>query len=804
MRADFRSALRLIARNPAFTVTAVTTLAIGIAVNTIVFTLIDALVLRPMPVRGADRIVRIYPVDARGRRQNLFSIAEYQALRDSSIVGGLVAYVPLVVTLGGDEPQDLLAYAVSDNYLSVLGIDPALGRTFGAPEARGRDGSAVAIISDRFWARHFGSDRAAVGSTIRLNGRTVVIVGIGPSQFMGTEPLAPDVWIPLTLESLAFPGVDPSTVDDVRSVLVLGRLARGDSNPSIARAMTTVVQNRAGSMTEPERTAAIRLERGTFFTIDPALRPLIALVTGAVALLLLIACANIANLVLARAVSRQREIAVRLALGAHRWQVVRQLVIESTVVAIIGGAGGLLISGWTLRLLYPIGLSLVPFQWASVVLDLTPDWRVFLFTLLLALVAGVAFGLGPALQASSPVLVSALHDDAPVAGTGVRRSRLRNALAVAQIALCMILLVGSALLARGLRRAEALDVGFRTSGVMFADFDPVRQGYTAARARQFSDDLAQRATRIPGVTAVGVTSHVPLTGGIRRTRVEIGGRAPEEWCNYAVVSPGYFATLDIPIVAGRNFTGADSSGNPPVAIVSAALARRFWPGETVLGRTVTSPAFGAVTVVGIVRDASDSALWREKELAVYLPAQSRTSPGHLSLIMHTNGDPLAAASALRTAARTLDRDLRVTVMPLADVLQLWILPSRVAAIAGATLGGLAVVLAAVGLYGVLAYLVSRRTREIGIRIALGADRRDVYGLVLADAARLIAIGLGLGLIGALAATRLLAGLLFGVSESDPLTFAAVSVFLVFVAFCAVAAPARRATRVDPITALRVS
>jgi putative ABC transport system permease protein len=272
--------------------------------------------------------------------------------------------------------------------------------------------------------------------------------------------------------------------------------------------MIAVVQNRTGSVNEPERAAAIRLERGTFFTIDPAIGPLIALVTGAVALLLLIACANIANLLLARAVSRQREIAVRLALGAHRWQVVRQLVIESTVVAIIGGAGGLLISGWTLRLLYPIGLSLVPFQWASVVLDLTPDWRVFLFTLLLALVAGVAFGLGPALQASSPVLVSALHDDAPVAGTGVRRSRLRNALAVAQIALCMILLVGAALLARGLRRAEALDVGFRTSGVMFADLDPVRHGYTAVRARQCSDDLAQRATRIPGVTAVGLTSHV--------------------------------------------------------------------------------------------------------------------------------------------------------------------------------------------------------------------------------------------------------------------------------------------------------
>jgi predicted permease len=564
-----------------------------------------------------------------------------------------------------------------------------------------------------------------------------------------------------------------------------------------------VARRLAADHPAPGRPVAAVVAAGTFFTIDPGLRPIILLVLCIVGLVLAIAAANVANLILARTAARQRELAVRLAMGATRWRLVRQLVTESLTVSVLGGTAGLLLSMWTLRFLYPIGLSLLPFAWGSVVLDLAPDVRVFAYTVAIALGAGILLGLAPALQASTPHITGALHDDGTMIGGRMRRSRLRQGLVIVQIAVCLVLLVGAGLLARGLQRARSLDLGFDAAGVVFTRYDLRRHGYTGARAADLNALLVETAAGVRGVTAVALTSHVPLDGGVKRTTVSAGGSGARVWCTTTTVTAPYFDALKIPVIAGRAFGEDESRQGAPVAMISAGLAARFWPGVDPIGRQLDADGLTVpLTIVGVVRDASDSSLWRDKEMSLYVPLGPRSDPREVHLLARTSGDPAAVLMALRQRARTLDRRLKFEATPLDTVLRLWILPSRVAAIAAAVLGCLAVVLASVGLYGVLAYTVSHRTREIGIRMALGARAGDVRRLVLAEGGRLIGIGLGAGLAGAVVIGRLLRRFVFDVSALDPLTFAIVPVLFCWVALAACYFPARRASRVEPLVALR--
>jgi predicted permease len=805
MLKDVRYAVRGLRRTPIFTAAAIATLALGIAVNTLVFTIINSLAFRPMPVRDAERVVRIYPMDGTGRRQNLFSYPDYVDLSTAvHAFEGIAGYIPVAVTAADrDEPREALAYAVSSSYFPLLGIHPSRGRSFSREEENDPGAGRVAVISHALWTGHFAASDAVLGTTVTLNGRPFTIVGVGPSRFMGTEPLEPDYWIPLSAQPIVGSEGDKRDDREFGSLLVVGRLRSNVSIDSAARSLSMATAKLAEVQPGPRRPSTVILAPGTFFTLEPDARSVLQLVLGVVALLLVIASANIANLVLTRAAGRRKETAVRIALGATRLRLGRQLLAESCLISVAGGVAGLLLSSWVLRLLYPVGLSLLPFQWATVVLDLTPDARVFGYTFALALVAGALFGMAPLLQTSTLSIAAGLRDQTALFGWQVRTSRIRNVLVVLQIAVCLMLIAGAALAARALQRARALDLGFSADGVVSVSVDIERHAYTRPAAAELYRRLADRASSVPGVRDVAFTTHVPLTGGVKRTVAGIEGLdASSTACTYSAVSPGYFRTLDIPIVAGRDFTAEEASAGTPVAIISDALARRFWPGSNAIGKRVTTPRTAVpLTIVGVARDATNGSLWREKEIALYVPTSLATSV-NLNLLVKTSGEVDAAARAIRSEAAAYDRSLRFKAEPLTDVLRLWILPSRVAAIAATILGVIGLAMASIGIYGVLAYTVSLRTREIGLRVALGANVRDVRRLVLADGARLMAAGVIVGLGGAAATIRLVAAALPGARALDVPAFAVAVAVIALVGMAACYLPARTAAAVDPLVALR--
>jgi predicted permease len=799
---DIRYALRTLRRSPLFAGSAIVTLGVGIAVNTIAFTLLNSLALRQMPVRDADRVVRLYPIDARGHRRNLFSYADYVDYRNAaSMFDDVTAYIPASVTMQLDgEAEDRIAYVVAPNYFTLLGFDPSMGRLFGPADEHAAD-PAIAVISHALWRTRFASDPTIAGRSIVINHRPFTIVGVGPSRFRGTEPLAPDVWVMTSAQRTVLPPDDLLSDRSAEWLLVVGRLKGSTSRNAAATALSATARHLATEYPGRDRPSAVTVVAGTFFTLDPGIWPVIILVLSIVGLVLAIACANVGNLVLARTTGRQREIAVRLAIGATRWRVVRHLMTESSIIGLAGGALGLLLTTWTLELLYPIGLSYVPAEWGAVVLDLSPDLRVFAYTLGLALTAGLLLGLAPALQSSSPRIASSLHDDGAMIGLRLRPGRPRSALVVLQVAVCVVLLVGAGLLTRGLQHVQSLDVGFRTSDVLFTEYDLRHQGYTVERAREFNRELAASAASAARGPAA-LTSHVPLHGGVRRTAARPEGHAEEITCTTTSVSRGYFETLDIAITRGRTFSDVEDREGAPVVIVSEGLAARFWPGVDPIGLklNVTSAAV-PLTVVGVVRDTTNATIWRDKEMSLYLP-QGLADQRDLHVMVRTAGDTGALASALRQRASALDRGVRFTATPLESLLRLWILPSRVAAAAAAILGLVALALASLGLYAVIANDVAHRTREIGVRVALGAKGGDVVRLILADGVRLVAAGLVIGIGAAAILGRLLRQFLFDVSALDPVTFLLIPAFLIAVGIAACYVPARRASRIAPLDALR--
>jgi predicted permease len=519
-----------------------------------------------------------------------------------------------------------------------------------------------------------------------------------------------------------------------------------------------------------------------------------------------IACANVMNLTLARATARQREIAVRVAIGAARWRIVRHLVAETLLVSMVAGAAGLLLSMWILRALYTIGQELWPFPWA-IALSLTPDVRVFTYTFGIAASAGLAFGLVPAWQMSAPGVTAALHDEGRMLGLRLSRSGIRRALVVLQLAACVVLLVAAGLLARGLRSARAFEFGFAPQHVVYAEYNLRRAGYSSVQAAVFTSELRARMERTPGVATVAFTSHIPLHGGVRRSNVRLadddGSRKEPLSSLYSVVSPEYFDVMSIPVVAGRNFVG-DAPADVSAVVISEGIARKFWPGSSAVGKTIViEPVKGPLTVVGVVRDAAGAALWRDKEMSLYLPLRQSADMRDMRVLVRTSGDTAAAAGALRRHAAAIDGGVALDAAPLETLLKFWMLPSRGAAIGATALGLVALAMASIGIYGVLAFTVTHRTREIGVRMALGADAADVRRLILRDGLVLIAMGLAAGIICARLAAPVLSGLLFDVKASDPLTFTIVPALLAAVALAACYVPARRASKLEPLTALRV-
>jgi predicted permease len=740
---------------------------------------------------------------------SFFSYAEYRAYRDRNhSLSGLAAYQPFVTAaLGGTEPRQVVGALTSCNYFDVLGIRPAAGRTFSVGECGAADSAAVAVLSDDLWRTAFGADPAIVGRTVSLNRARFVVIGIGPRGFVGTEAVAAAFWAPLTMQRVVLPAREFLNDDHLSWLVLLGRLAPG-AGLGRARADLAIIASQIDGL-EPGRTTRLDVRVATILP-QPEERMFVlgvgAIVLAAVSLVLLVACANVANLQLARAAGRRREMAVRLAIGAGRWRLVRQLLIESLIVAGVGGAVGTLVALWASAALVNAVLAHLPAGVPQIVVPVGPDFRVLAYSAVMTALTGIAFGLVPALGASRVDLVPALKQDegARPDGHGPRARLWRHGLVGMQVAVSMVLLLSAGLLARGLAHTYEVDPGFDASNAAVMSFDLEGGGYDEPRAAGLNRRLLERLMALPAVDRVSLARTTPLSDQHVEAVFSIPGESSPRQIELNYVSPAYFDMFRIPIVRGRNFSEAEQQHDAHVVIVTEAAARRLWPGANPLDKTLDSGdggASGVYRVIGVTRDAGVSRLGEQSPVYIYLSAGSGPQV-RMNVLAHFRGRFSPVASAMRAAARALDPDLPIQVSEVHDNLEVWRMPARVAVVASGCLGALALVLAAIGLYGVVAYTVSRRIREIGVRMALGADGRDVMMLIVGQTARPVVLGGVAGLVGAAGAAQVLSKLLFGVSPLDPLAFVAVPAFLLVVALAAAYVPARRAMRVDPIAALR--
>jgi predicted permease len=797
---DVRFALRLLAKHPAFTAIAIATLALGIGINTTAFTLLNAFVLRPLPVREPEALVRLHSFSREGRHQN-FSVAEYRDLRDrNDVFTGVFALNQLPVSIGdavaGRAATDYSLIApgyqfafgltVSGNYFDVLGAQPALGRLLLRDDDVTPGAHAVVVLSERFWRRQFGGDPTLVGRTIRMNGRPYEVVGIAPKEFVGTQPNVPDYWAPLAMRAeLAGDAYPERMYRDraYRQVSVYARVRPGVSPAQAQAAIDVLVR----AIAEGENvTARVALESAATFLPLKDFMPLVVPMSLALGLVLLVACTNVANLLLARAVGRQREIQIRLAVGSSYRRLLRQLLTESMVLAALGGIAGVFAARWAIAIGYPMVLAWIPLPsglMEGFTLRLDPDWRVFTYTLAASVAAGMLFGLAPAINTARANLASV-------------RSRFRDSLVVAQVAICLVLLVASGLLLRSMWFVEAIDPGFPTArlyaaspGLVGGESNPSLE--PAARER-----LATRLAELSGVDSVSGCFKQPLSGmspqaGVDGTLARVG---------YNHVGSRYFRTVGIPLLRGRDFTDVEATSDAAVAIVSDTAATRLWPGQDALGKTIRLSDDGRLRqVIGVSRDARVGLLWRPEDAFVYLPIGNR--PAYVIFRAPAWSLPVAEAT-LRSEAAQVHPALKAPVRAIADSLDLAAAPFRFLAGVAGLIAALTLVLAAVGLYGVVSFMVSQRTREIGIRMALGARSRVVMRAVFLSAFRPVGVGVGIGLLGGLAFARLLAVALMGIKPFDAVAFASTSLLMCMVAGLATWLPARRAARVDPMLALR--
>jgi putative ABC transport system permease protein len=801
---DVRYALRVLGKNPVFTATAVLTLALGIGMNTAIFSIFDAMALRPVKLPGSTPALTIYQ-DMRGdfRRDmiggpSLFSFPEYVDYRDNNhVFSAVTAYMPEFHALADADVTPVHGQLAACNYFSTLGVTPARGRGFAPNECTAPGAGPVVVISDAFWRGHFGADPHVLGRTVKLNRVPLTIIGVAPASFAGTEIVASSFWVPLSMQWSLWGHTEPTPFavrENLAWLTLIGRLRPGVTIDQ-ARADLAVIAGRRDAEYK-DRFTTVSLGEPSYFGDSEKHRVILAIGTVflvAVGLVLLIACANVANLFLARAATRQREIAVRLAIGASRAQIIRQLLVESLLIAFAGGLLGTALSFSAARALVAVLLAspgIEPFT-----ISVAPDLRVFSYALLLVLAAVLVFGLLPALQSTRPDVNSALKEGSQV---GASRSRLRGTLVGIQVAVSMVLLVSAGLLLRGLSHAQSADPGFLTANVTTITFDLHAEGYTPARAVAFQHELSAWLGTLPGVVATSHATAAPLAGRHYVTTFSSPGGAQDKQMEYNRVSRGFFASVGIPIVRGRDFAPTEADGN--YVIVSEAGARTLWPGQDPIGRTVHGEH--NYTVVGVARDAQVSELGRPHEPFVYIAASDSDALDIGTIIVRSAGPQPAIASTLHAAVLAMDRDLHLSVAPLRDNMRSYVEASQFLAAISGTLAGLALLLASLGIYGTVAFMVARRTREIGIRIALGARATSVVAYMAAQTMRTVLIGAGIGLVLCLGVTRVLERVLFGVSPLDAVAWIGVPAFLIGVALVASYLPARRAASVDPLVALR--
>jgi predicted permease len=799
----------MIAKAPGFTLLATLALALGICANTTIFSFINGLILRPLTgVTDPDRLVAVFTSDYSSGLYGGSSYPDYVDLRDQAdVFENLAAFDQTVLNMSGkNEAERLRGFVVTGNYFNVLGIRAQLGRTLQPSDDQPANAAPV-VISDSLWQRRFSADPGVVGKTLRLNDNLYTIVGVTEPSFRGLQlGLPPEFWLPTT----ANPDFTRGRRDD-RGTQLIGRLKPAVSLDQAQTQLTTIAMRLAqaypdtnlGTIDRPKEPRAMTVVRQSRVRPEAqiAIKRISLLLFAVVGLVLLIACANVANLLLARASTRRREIAVRLALGASRGRLIRQLLTESLLLALLGGVAGMLATQWTVRLLP----QFFPANDANG-LDLSIDWRVLVFTFGVSLLTGLLFGLAPALQATRLNLLPALKAEA--SGYGQRRLRiaLRDVLVIAQLAMSLVLLVSAGLFVRSLRQALTFDPGFATEKLLAASMETRGARMNEQQEREFYQQTLERVGSLPGVQSVTLSMFVPISGGGARRNTKLEGYEPQPnedtELNTNTIGPSYFSTMGIPIVAGRDFDKQEREGSPLVVIVNEELARRYYGGNAVGKRLQIGSRVPPREIVGVVRTAKYRHLREEPLPFIYIPFGQEFQSG-MTLLVRTKGDPEEVVGSLHNEMRALNKDVPLfSVQTMSERIGGELAADRMIAVLLSVFGGGALLLAAIGIYGVMGYAVAQRTHEIGIRLALGAEQRDILRLIVGQGMFLIVIGAAIGLGLALAATQVLKSLLFGVSATDPLTFASVIVVLVGVALLACYLPARRATKVDPLEALR--
>jgi predicted permease len=806
---DLRYSLRMILKAPGYAAVAILTLALGIGANTTIFSWINSTLLNPVPGLASPNEVVALSLGKSVENPFPFTYPDYEAMRDGQrSFSGLTVFntTPMSLT-GKGKPERVWGVVASGNYFDVLGVRPILGRGFLPAEDEKPNGAPVAVISYRMWQTHFGGDPLVVGRTMDINQHSYTIVGVTPAIFQGSQTgLRSDLWLPIMMESQIVPQGDLLHDYHYFWLFALGRLKPGVTAEQAQQEMTTRIQRVAKDHPQEHKghdTVSIYpmwrapFSANAFFSL---LLPMLMAIAGVV---LLLACANVANLMLVRSTARRREIAIRMSLGASRWRLVRQLLVESLVLSLAGGAIAMLITFWTAGSM----MKFIPQTDFPIALNIRTDRAVLFATLLISLLTGVIFGILPALRASGEAPVSVLKEDSGSASGGRAKARLASGLVVAQISLSLLLLVCAGLFIRSFVSAQQVNPGFNSHGVLLTSYDLFQAGYSEADGIEFNRQLVAKLEALPGVRSAALTSRVPLAFGGGSTSVTPEGylEHPNESMEtqVGIVTPNHFKVLELPLVKGRDFTSQDTKTTQRVAIVNEYFVDRYWPHQEGLGKQVRSDLTNEwFTVVGVARNSKVNTLNESPTPFIYLPLY-QVYRASTMVTVRVAGDPLGYATSVEKTIHQLNADVvlyDVTTLETREQVASFV--QRLAGTFVGAFGLLALVLAAVGIYGVTAYTTRQRTHEIGIRMALGASKRDILRLVLGHGMQLTLLGVGLGLAVSFALTRYLSSLLLGVTSTDALTFSSVAILLCAVSLFACFIPARRAMRVDPMVALR--
>jgi predicted permease len=806
--ADVRYSIRSLLKSPGLTLAAVLSLGLGIGANTTIFTWVQAVLLRPIPVAADPDAIRVAAMENREGQSRSWSYPNFKDFRDRVTLMSVVAQDDQTFNIAVDEGAERAwGGLVSGNYFDMMGVKAAAGRLFTAQDDVTPGGHPVVVISYAYWQHRFAGDPSVVGRQVTINNTPMTIIGVAPERFIGSFlGVAASAWAPMAMQKEMMGG-DRMNQRGNGWFQTLVRLKPGVT-PQQAQAEATSImaqlEQEYRDNNDGRRLRIVPLSQAPFGAVT-VLGPLLTILSILVALVLVIACANVANLLLSKAVSRRREIAVRLSLGASRIRLIRQLLTESMLLALLAGVGGVAMAYWTMGLI----MAFVPPVDMPIDLGLQMNATTLMFALAVSVVTGVVFGLAPALQASGSQTINALKEEGRSGSGGRTTGRLRSALVIAQVAVCLVLLVSATLFLRSFIAAQSLSPGFNPDHVVTASMDLFPSGYTGARHHEFQRRTLEALAAIPGVQSAAFGSRLPLGfGGNSSTSAVVDGYTPrqneEVVINYSTVGPKYFETMGIPMREGREYLETDTADSPRVIVISEAMAKRYWPqGKALGGRMRLGP--NTYEVVGIAADSKYGSINERPLPQLFLPL-SRSEPGTLRLFVRAAGDPGPMVAEVRNAIRGIDPNLPLyDARTLNEHMQIAVFAQRMAANLLGAMGVLALLLAAIGLYGVMAYAVSQRTQELGIRLALGASPGSLLGMIVGQGMKMTSVGLIIGMVlamGAFGSIGAVRSLLPGISPLDPITFVAVPVVLGLIAFLATWIPGRRAGKVDPLVALR--